>query len=228
MNINEQNRNEWIQKQLEQLRPQSSILDAGAGELRWKSACSHLQYVSQDFCQYDGNGNEKGLQMENGWDTSHIDIVSDIIDIPVEDESFDNILCTEVLEHLACPELAIKEFQRILKPGGVLLLTAPFCSLTHMAPYHFCTGFNRYWYEEILEKYGYIVEEIEYNGNYYSYMIQELHRIPYILREYSGKKSVIINILCNFLASCLKKYDDKHNSSNEILCFGLHVRAIKK
>ena len=66
------------------------LLDAGAGECKYKPFCTHLKYVSQDFCQYTGEGNSKGLQMGK-WDTSHIDIVSDITNIPEPDASFDVI-----------------------------------------------------------------------------------------------------------------------------------------
>ena len=88
------NRYEWIERQLKYLPEGIRILDAGAGELRWKDSCKHLKYVSQDFCEYKGNcdGNQVGMRDEK-WDTSKIDIVSDIIDIPVESESFDAVLC---------------------------------------------------------------------------------------------------------------------------------------
>ncbi len=154
VDVNEENRKEWIKKQLLSLTQGASILDAGAGQLRWKKTCSHLKYTSQDFCQYDGIGNRKGIQNQT-FDTSRIDIVSDITAIPVESGSFNAVLCSEVLEHLPYPEMALKEFSRVLCGGGVLILTAPFCSLTHMAPYHFCTGFNKYWYEKHLAEYGF-------------------------------------------------------------------------
>ena len=81
------------------------------------------------------------------WDTSHIDLVSDITAIPAPDASFDAIVCSEVLEHVPEPTHALDEFARLLKPSGKLILTAPFASLVHMAPYHYCSGFSRYWYE---------------------------------------------------------------------------------
>ena len=120
------------------------ILDAGAGELRFKPDCDHLQYVAQDFGQYEGTGDE-GLQTGE-WDNSRLDIISDITEIPVDDESFDAILCSEVFEHIPDAVAALNEFTRILRPGGILIITAPFASLTHFAPYHFC-GYNKYWYQ---------------------------------------------------------------------------------
>ena len=134
INENETNRNVWLEKVLTDLPTGLRILDAGAGQLRNKPFCQHLNYVSQDICQYDGTGDSKGLQT-GIWDTSHIDLVCDISDISEPDSSFDVILCSEVFEHLPEPVSALTEFGRLLKPGGKLILTAPFASFVH-----FCAG----------------------------------------------------------------------------------------
>jgi len=42
-----------------------------------------------------------------------------------EDECFDIILCHQVLEHIRQPEIFLKEFNRILKPGGSIILCVP-------------------------------------------------------------------------------------------------------
>lgn len=70
------------------------------------------------------------------WGTSRIDIVSDIVNIPVEAESFDAVVCTEVFEHIVSPELAVKEFARIIIVAG-LIITAPASTGVHMAPLKF-------------------------------------------------------------------------------------------
>ncbi|GMH44039.1 hypothetical protein BSKO_11973 [Bryopsis sp. KO-2023] len=46
----------------------------------------------------------------------------------------DSVLATQVFEHLHDPFTAIKQVYRILKPGGVLLWTAPFISVFHAVP----------------------------------------------------------------------------------------------
>ena len=84
----------------------------GAGELRFKPFCKHLKYTSQDFGEYDGKGDGIGLQTVK-WDTKNIDIFSDIVSIPVKDNSFDIILCSEVLEHVPDALSALRGFQRI-------------------------------------------------------------------------------------------------------------------
>lgn len=42
-----------------------------------------------------------------------------------DDNSFDIVICTEVLEHLPHPEVALKEIHRVLKWGGVAIITTP-------------------------------------------------------------------------------------------------------
>jgi len=56
ININEKTRQAWLKSTLATLPPGTRLLDAGAGELQNRKHCSHLTYVSQDFCQYKGGG----------------------------------------------------------------------------------------------------------------------------------------------------------------------------
>lgn len=220
------NRQIWVERVLKGLPSGLKIIDVGAGECQYKKHCDHLEYVSQDFNQYTGKGDGKGLQT-GIWDVSRIDIVSDILNIPVEDESYDVVLCTEVLEHVPDPISALKEMTRILRKGGTLIVTAPFCSLTHFAPYHYCDGFNKYFYEFHLSSLHYEVLEISSNGNYFKYFSQELQRLPYMVKQYLNQNSILVKILSIMLLKLVSWIDKNDSGSDTILCYGYHVRARK-
>ena len=223
---NEEVRVTWVAEALRCLPSGGTIMDAGAGELRFKPYCHHLKYFAQDFMKYDGKGDGAGLQVGT-WDNSKIDMASDISQIPVKSGSFDAVLCTEVLEHVPNPLAAVREFQRILKPRGVLIITAPFCSLTHFAPYHF-GGMDRYWYMHHLPLLGFTVDEMSANGSWFAFVAQEIRRCRLVGEMYSSAPLGFVTRLCAIpllgLLGLLARWD---RGSDELLCFGFMVRATK-
>ena len=225
-NINELNRQAWLKQTLTTLPQGARILDAGAGELKNRQLCGHLDYVSQDFCQYQGlrGGGHEGLQTDD-WDTTRIDLVSDITAIPSPDASFDAILCSEVLEHVPEPTHALDEFARLLKPGGTLILTAPFASLVHMAPYHYCSGFSRYWYEYHLPLRGFKIVELSPNGDWYTYLEQEITRLGGIERQ-RGNWTWPIAYAYSLLGVLYFKLRS-NKRAEDLACFGWHCVTIK-
>lgn len=96
-----------------------------------------------------------------------------------------------------------------------------------MAPYHFCTGFNRYWYEKHLAEYGFKIEVIESNGDYFSYMQQELKRLPSVMKKYFGRRNMFIYFAALILYKFCGMFCTKSNKSDELLCFGYFIRAKK-
>lgn len=171
-----------------------------------------------------GGHPDEGLQTKS-WDTSKINLVSDITDIPAPDDSFDAILCSEVLEHVPEPTHALDEFTRLLKPGGVLILTAPFASNVHMAPFHFCSGFSKYWYEHHLSNRGFEIRELVANGDWYSLLRQEITRLGGMERS---KGNWIWPLA--YLYSLLGMFyfvlrADK--SAEDLACFGWQCVAVK-
>jgi SAM-dependent methyltransferase len=54
-----------------------------------------------------------------------VDLVGDARKMPLADSSVDAVLITQVLEHVPEPLKVIAEIQRVLKPGGTLLLSVP-------------------------------------------------------------------------------------------------------
>ncbi|MBM4112727.1 MAG: methyltransferase domain-containing protein [Phycisphaerae bacterium] len=224
---NERSRERWLEATLAAVPAGSRILDAGAGTQRYRRFCAHLNYVSQDFGEYDGSGDNAGLQTGD-FDYGALDLVCDIASIPEADASFDAIMCVEVLEHVPHPELAIREFARLLRPGGRLIVTAPFCSLTHFAPYHFCTGFSRYWYEHHMKEHGLRIDELTPNGNYFEFLAQEMYRIPSIASRYSKSRPGPFALLSMaLLLRTLKRLSRRDTNSSETLCYGFHVVARK-
>ena len=226
---NESTRHAWVQRQLKRLPAGSRLLDAGAGEQRYRPSCAHLKYVAQDFNRYDGRGDGSGLQSAS-WDPANAraDLVGDIASIPAPDASFDAVLCTEVFEHLPDPLAALREFSRLLRPGGQLILTAPFCSLTHMAPFHFASGFNRYFYSTHLPAHGFEVVEIQENGNFFEYLAQELRRLRGVSARYAQDVLDEAELgALHTLLTALQRFSGKDVGSKELLCFGYHVIARK-
>jgi SAM-dependent methyltransferase len=227
---NLERREKWLKNVLLDLPVGSRILDAGAGEQQYRRFCNHLNYVTQDFAQYNGTGNGEGLQM-GSWDQSNLDIISDITAIPEPDASFDAIMCVEVFEHLPEPIKAIQEFARLLKPGGHLILTAPFCSLTHFAPFHFYSGFNRYFYQKWLKELGFDIIEIVPNGNYFEFLQQEIMRLNLMSRKYAIKAKSL-SLLEYFaiwkILRILKRFSENDLDSDNTLCYGYNVLSKKQ
>lgn len=125
------------------------MLDAGAGYGRYRDLFKLCAYQAQDFGQY--RGTQAGV-MQDDWRYTKLDYECDITAIPAPDGSFDVILCTEVLEHLPAPILAVRGFARLLRPGGEVWLSAPLGSGLHQEPFHYYDSFTPHWYRRWLAK----------------------------------------------------------------------------
>jgi SAM-dependent methyltransferase len=227
----DQIRQRWIEAALKNRPDGSSVLDVGAGECANRVHARHLDYTSQDIAQYDGAGDGAGLQTGQ-FDFSQIDIVCDLLDIP-EDRKFDTILFIEVLEHVPDPAAALSKLGRLLNEGGELILTAPFCSLTHFSPHFYCTGFSRYFYETHLEKAGLEIVEMTANGNYFDWLSHETGRVPRLHKRYTNRRIGLLGRGLLWLTRAyLRHISGLENasaaeSSSELLTNGYLVRATR-
>lgn len=100
-----------------------------------------------------------------------VDVVCEATNIPLPDNSFDTILCTQVIEHVADHNKLIAEAYRLLKPGGNLILTGPMYWPLHEEPYDFFR-FTKHGFQFIFEKSGFKVLEIRENGGKWSVLGQ--------------------------------------------------------
>ncbi len=148
-----------------------------------------------------------------------LDYVGDVWNIDEKPDTFDAILCTEVFEHIPLPIETVKEFRPLLKPGGILILTAPSNCLRHMDPYFFYTGFSDRWFEKILKESGFEIKSIKPVGDYYSWLSVEIARTAWT-------QSLIAKVM--LFAAFLYYYNKmKTNVTVDTLCMGYHVVAEK-
>jgi SAM-dependent methyltransferase len=215
---NHHQRDDFVVGELKKLTLGTHLLDAGCGSQRYRSHCDHLVYKSQDFGKV-GADQKPGLAAANGYQYGQLDYVGDIWAIDERDCSFDAILCTEVLEHVPFPIETIREFYRLLKPGGRLILTAPSNCLRHMDPYFFYSGFSDRFFEKILYDAGFSVENLQAVGDYYRWMAVELART-------ATSHSILVKLL---LLPAFFYYFFKRPTpvSVNTLCVGYHITAVK-
>ena len=175
--FNLRNRDRWVAAQAARAAAGARVLDVGAGSAPYRSLFSHCDYKTQDFARLDDS------QLRHGG-YGQIDFECDAKSIPVPDGSFDIVLCTEVLEHVAEPIAVVREFARILTAGGHLLLTAPLGSGIHQEPYHFYGGYTPYWYQRFLGEAGFGDITIAANGGTLRHFAQEAVRFVRMTRPF--------------------------------------------
>ena len=221
-------RDEWVRNQAARIPKGSQVLDAGAGASKYRPFFSHCQYRTQDFCEYQGEL-VKYLQP--------IDYICDITRVPLADATLDVVLCTEVLEHVADPMAVLREFARLLKPGGRLLLTAPQTSPIHMEPYHYYGGFTEYWYRHWLPATGFKVDEIAIQAGpgqaavdfmlaYYMIWREQEQRLRGLRRLFSFCVRMVVKLPLHYLLSWLLPSFD-HFFRQPRLSVGLMVAATR-
>jgi mannosylglycerate hydrolase len=101
---------------ISQGHPNQEAIEQGAQSLK-----DNFSFTAQQIKAFMRSRQKEGFDQERitliEGDTQNLKALND--------NSFDIIICTEVLEHLVYPESAMKEFHRILKPEGYLVLSSP-------------------------------------------------------------------------------------------------------
>lgn len=118
-----------------------SVLDLSCGE-------GHIiSELAKKGCNVKGTHYKKNdYIIQNEELISSLDIIYNIdlhVELPFENESFDLILMTEVLEHLESHIRVIHEVARILKPGGYFIFTTPNQYRIHSRLNFFLTGHHK-------------------------------------------------------------------------------------
>ena len=124
------NHQKFIDEKIAEIAKEKVVLDVGGGAQFQKWLAPYKELFRD--CDY------KTLDMDA---TSNPDIVGDVHNIPLPDESVDAVLCHSLLEHVQNPIKAAAEMSRVLKKGGKLFGYVP-----SIYPYHARPGiYPDYW-----------------------------------------------------------------------------------
>lgn len=133
-----------------QLQSGDTVLDLGCGEGRHVISAYLEQDVTAigvDLSLADLRTTQEKFQPFNQPDNSQRSFglsVANALELPFADNTFDKVICSEVLEHIPDYKGALKEIERVLKPGGL-----------------FCASVPRAWPEKICWYYSKAYHQVE-------------------------------------------------------------------
>lgn len=134
------------------------VLDLGAGEGSYRERFPGRRYFAVDLALGDRR-----------WDYGRLDVLADLHRLPFRDGSADVLVSTQTLEHLRDPRAFFREAARVLRPGGVLHLTAPQSFREHQAPHDYWR-FTRYSLRMLAEEAGLRGIEVEDLGGFFAFL----------------------------------------------------------
>ena len=140
---------EFLMEQSKRLSKNTLLLDAGAGKCPYKYIFKDSIYQSTD--------------MPGGFYDQPHDFECELHNMPKDDNSYDVVILTQVLEHVPDPEATLAEILRVLKPNGKLLLSVPLNGPLHGEPWHYFQ-FTHYGLDQLAKKTGFQISEIEKVG----------------------------------------------------------------
>lgn len=123
-------------------RLNGSVLDVGCGRKPYRHLVPATRYVGLD------------LDTPELRELGEADLFYLGGTIPVPAESFDAVICSQVLEHIFTPAEFLTEIRRVLRPDGLLLLTTPFVWDEHSQPDDF-GRYSSFGLRHVLESAGF-------------------------------------------------------------------------
>ncbi len=134
------------------------ILDVGCGNKPYESLFNTTRenYIGCDVVQSNEN---------------KVDVICKATDISFPDNSFDTVFSTQVMEHVDNSDKMMSECNRVLKPGGHLILSVPLCWELHEEPYDFFR-FTKYGLKELSDRNNFEVIDVIPSGGKWAAITQ--------------------------------------------------------
>jgi ubiquinone/menaquinone biosynthesis C-methylase UbiE len=161
-----------------------NVLDVGGGTRRYASLFTHCAYTVLD------------LDPE-----TKPDIVASAEELPLKDASMDGVLCTQVLGDVWSVEKAVAECARVLKPGGLLLLTESLLNEEHNEPHDYWR-FTRFAWQKLLAPSCDILV-MEPRGGYFTQKAQQA--IRYRIEKYDLYAKPLLGRIMHVWSSSIGK-----------------------
>ncbi len=107
-------------------RARGKLLDIGCGRKPYQLLFA--PYITHHF-GIDWPASMHGLQ--------NVDVVGTTLELPIADNHIDTVLATEVMEHVLHPKQMLAKIYRVLRPGGIVILSVPLHEPLHELPYDY-------------------------------------------------------------------------------------------
>lgn len=159
-------------------------LDVGCGKMPYKNLFNSTQYVGLEF---DTHENRKLKSTDYFYDSKSF---------PFADQLFDSVVCNQVLEHVFTPDQFVSEINRVLKDGGIYLMTVPFVWNKHEQQVDYAR-YSSFGLKTLLNRNGFDVIEQRKTLTNVSVIFQIVNAYIYKITQ---TRSRLINLL---LAICL-------------------------
>ena len=98
------------------------------------------------------------------WYRTIPNLYGDAMHLPIGDRSCDAVLLLDVLEHIEDTNQLLQQVHRILKAGGLLIITVPFLYPLHDEPRDF-VRFTSYGFQQLADRHEYVIERCEAVGS---------------------------------------------------------------
>ncbi len=136
------------------------LLDFGCGRKPYEDLFTVNEYIGVDM---ESTGHDHT--------NSKVDVFYDGKHLPFDDNTFDSLFCSEVLEHVFNPNEILPELNRVLKPGARALITVPFCWNEHEVPFDYAR-YTSFGITHLLGQHGFRVVELKKSGNFVRVIFQ--------------------------------------------------------